>query len=95
MASNSNSSIAIPIIPIPPPHGELPFISEAEEVLSKTEVFCLMFDRLMKDIFWAWSDYECLKVLLDLVCSTLEVVNATLTKIEDTNERIARDFKVV
>ncbi|ERN18972.1 hypothetical protein AMTR_s00194p00017210 [Amborella trichopoda] len=71
MASNSNSSTSTPIIPIPPPYGELPFISKAEEVLSKTEV------------------------RLDLVCSTLENVNATLTKIEDTIQRIARDFEVV
>ncbi|ERN18988.1 hypothetical protein AMTR_s00194p00044040 [Amborella trichopoda] len=84
MASNSNSSISIPIIPIPPPYGELPFISKAEEVLSKTEVFCLMFDRLMKYILRVWSDYERLKVRLDLVCSTLEVVNTTLTKNDDT-----------
>ncbi|ERN18982.1 hypothetical protein AMTR_s00194p00034590 [Amborella trichopoda] len=95
MASNSNTSTSIPITVIPPPYGEMPFISKAEEVLLKIEVFCLRFDRLMKDILWVWSDYERLKVRLDLVCSTLEVVNARLTKIEDTIQRIARDFEVV
>ncbi|ERN18984.1 hypothetical protein AMTR_s00194p00038350 [Amborella trichopoda] len=71
MASNSNSTTSIPIVHITPSYGEFPFISKAEEVLSKTEV------------------------RLDLVCSTLEDVNATLTKIEDTIQRIARDFDVV
>ncbi|ERN18989.1 hypothetical protein AMTR_s00194p00045210 [Amborella trichopoda] len=95
MASNSNSSTSIPIILIPPPYGEMSFISKAEEVLLKMEVFCLRFDRLMKDILRVWCDYESLKVRLDLVCSTLEVVNARLTKIEDTIQHIARDFEVV
>ncbi|ERN18245.1 hypothetical protein AMTR_s00055p00096110 [Amborella trichopoda] len=80
MASNSNGSTSIPIIPVLPPYGEMPFVSKVEEVLSKTKV---------------WSDYECLKVRLDLVCSTLEVVNVRLTKIEDTIQRIARDFEIV
>ncbi|ERN02268.1 hypothetical protein AMTR_s05072p00003320, partial [Amborella trichopoda] len=42
-----------------------------------------------------WFDYEPLQVPLDLVCSTLEVVNAKLTKIEDTIQRIVRDFEAV
>ncbi|ERM97753.1 hypothetical protein AMTR_s04586p00003770 [Amborella trichopoda] len=42
-----------------------------------------------------WFDYEPLQVPLDLVCSTLEVVNAKLTKIEDTIQCIVRDFEAV
>ncbi|ERN05095.1 hypothetical protein AMTR_s00053p00145300 [Amborella trichopoda] len=82
MASNPNGSTFNPIVP--PPHGEMLFVSKAEEVLSKTEVFCVRFDCHMEDKLRVWADYEGLKVRLDLVCSTLEVVNARLTKIEDT-----------
>ncbi|ERN09037.1 hypothetical protein AMTR_s03871p00006290 [Amborella trichopoda] len=95
MASKSNGSTSIPIIPVPPPYGEMPFVSKAEEVFSKTEVFCLRFDHLMKDILRVSFDYEPLKVPFDLICSTLEVVNAQLTKIEDTIQRIVRDFAAV
>ncbi|ERN10770.1 hypothetical protein AMTR_s00027p00208860 [Amborella trichopoda] len=95
MTSNSNGSTSIPIIPVPPPYREMPIVSKAEEVLSKTDVFCLRFDSLMKDTLQVWSDYERLEVRLDLICSSLEDVNAKLTKIEDTIQRIARDFEVV
>ncbi|ERM93797.1 hypothetical protein AMTR_s01929p00010140 [Amborella trichopoda] len=95
MASNSYGTTSIPIILVPPPYGEMPFISKAEEVFSKTEVFYLRFDHLMKDKLQVLFDYEPLQVPLDLVCSTLEVVNAKLTKIEDTIQRIVRDFEAV
>ncbi|ERM97166.1 hypothetical protein AMTR_s00511p00012860, partial [Amborella trichopoda] len=71
MASNSYGTTSIPIILVPPPCGEMPFISKAEEVFSKTEV------------------------PLNLVCSSLEIVNAKLTKVEDTIQRIVRDFEAV
>ncbi|ERN07616.1 hypothetical protein AMTR_s00157p00081450 [Amborella trichopoda] len=63
MASNPNGSTSIPIVP--PSHGEMPFVYKAKEVLSKTELFCVRFDRHMKDILWVWVDYECLKIAHD------------------------------
>ncbi|ERN04136.1 hypothetical protein AMTR_s00077p00066660 [Amborella trichopoda] len=95
MALNYNGSASISIIPVPPPHEEMPYVSKAKEVLLKTKVFCLRFDQLIKDILQVWSDYERFKVHLDLVCPTLEVVNSRHTKIEDTMQRIGCDFKVV
>ncbi|ERM95361.1 hypothetical protein AMTR_s00008p00188770 [Amborella trichopoda] len=93
MASNPNCSTSIPTVPLP--HGLMPFVPKAGEVLSKKKVLCVRFDHHMKDILWVWVDYARLKVRLDLVYSTLEVVNVRLKKIEDNIQVIARDFELV
>ncbi|ERN12926.1 hypothetical protein AMTR_s00050p00213390 [Amborella trichopoda] len=56
MASNPNGSTSIPIVP--PPYGEMPFFSTAEELLPKTEVFCVRLMKIEDNIQRVARDFE-------------------------------------